>query len=135
MATLRKPDTLDDLRALYPQEQLVILKLDVTNPQEIKDAFQSAVDAFGRVDVVFNNAGINLVAEAEGTADEVARSVFETNFWGTANVSREAVRIFREVNKPVGGRILNASAFSGVSGTPAVSYYSASKFGENSRFA
>ena len=130
VATLRKPEALDDLRARYLEDQLLIVKLDVTDPAQIKDAFRQATDAFGRVDVVFNNAGSNILAEAEGTTDEAARSLFEANFWGTANVSKEAVRVFREVNKPVGGRILNSGSHNGTVAMPTVSYYSASKFGE-----
>ena len=109
---------------------VVVAKLDVTKPEEIEAAFTAAKDAFGRVDVVFNNAGIALLSEIEGTPDDAARGVFETNFWGAANVSREAVKFFREVNPAgVGGRLLQFSSVSGLQGLAAVAYYTASKFG------
>ena len=78
-------------------ERLLVLKLDVTKQQDIIDAFQKAKEVFGRVDVVFNNAAYGVLAEVEGTPDDAARAVFDVDFWGAANVSREAVRFFREV--------------------------------------
>ncbi len=54
------------------------------------------------IDVVFDNAGYGLIAEVKGTTEDRARIMFDVNFWGATNVSREAVRFFREVNKPAG---------------------------------
>ncbi|GJE91734.1 SDR family oxidoreductase [Phanerochaete sordida] len=127
VATLRTPSDLDDLRAQFPPSQLHILALDVTQPAAITAAFASAKAAFGRIDVVFNNAGISPFAEVEGTPDAVARATFEVNFWGAANVSREAVRFFREENTPAGGVLLNLSSIVGVQALPVMGYYSASK--------
>lgn len=133
VATLRKPEVLDDLRANYPPTQLLILKLDVTNPQDITDAFQKTKEVFGRIDVVFNNAGYALIGEVEGTSEEAARSLFEVTFWGADRVAREAIRFFREVNKPgVGGRLLNNSSIVGLNAFPGLGYYSASKHGKYS---
>ncbi|GJE88358.1 SDR family oxidoreductase [Phanerochaete sordida] len=130
VATLRKPSDVDALRAKYPETQLLVVKLDVTHPDEILDAFKAAKRAFGRVDVVFNNAGIGLFGEVEGTPDATARKILETNFWGAANVSREAVRFFREENPPgSGGRLLTVSSYAGVAPLPGSGYYSASKAG------
>jgi len=125
VATLRKPPALSDLSAKYPASQLIVVKLDVTSPAEIKAAFAKAIETFGRVDVVYNNAGYGSLGEIEGTPDDVARGVFEVNFWGSTNVAREAVRIFRDVNKPSGGRLLQASSMSGSVGMPGIGYYSA----------
>ena len=130
IATLRRPEVLSDLTAKYPSDRLLTVKLDVTKPQEIIDAFAAAKAKFGRIDVVANNAGYGTLGEAEGAEDDVVRAMFETNFWGAANVSREAVRFFREVNPAgVGGRLLQFSSTAGILGMPAASYYSASKFG------
>jgi len=125
VATLRKPSALSDLSAKYPASQLLVVKLDVTSPADIKAAFAKAIETFGRVDVVYNNAGYGSVGEIEGTPDDVARGVFEVNFWGSANVARETIRVFRDVNKPAGGRLLQASSMAGVSGMPGIGYYSA----------
>ncbi|KAK7692333.1 hypothetical protein QCA50_003958 [Cerrena zonata] len=127
VATARKPEVLDDLKAKYPASQLLTVKLNVDNDQEIEDAFAKAGEAFGHIDVVFNNAGWGTVGETEAMPEDEARRIFDTNFWGAANVSREAVRFFREVNKPSGGLLLNNSSMSGIQSVPGMAYYSASK--------
>ncbi|THG94377.1 hypothetical protein EW026_g7084 [Hermanssonia centrifuga] len=127
VATLRQPDVLAELKAQYPPENLLILQLDVTKPEEIIDSFAKAEKAFGKIDVVFNNAGYALLAEVEGAPEDKARVMFDVNFWGATNVSKEAVRFFREVNKPAGGRLLNVSSIVGITTVPALGYYNASK--------
>ncbi|KAF8990545.1 NAD(P)-binding protein [Cyathus striatus] len=127
VATLRTPDVLSHLSSKYPQ-QLFVVKLDVTKQEEIVSAFRAAQDKFGRVDVVYNNAGFSAISEIEGTPDELARNIFEVNFWGAANVSREAVRFFRDENKPSGGRLLQASSLAAMVGSPLIGYYTATKF-------
>lgn len=129
IATLRKPAVLDELKAKYSPNQLLVVKLDVTKPQEILDAFKAAESAYGRIDIVFNNAGYGALGEVEGTPEDVARAIFDTNFWGAMNVSREAVRFFRDVNKIQGGRLLNISSMAGIGGKPGIGFYSASKNG------
>ena len=129
VATARKPEALDDLKAKYPARQLVTVKLNVDNARQIKDAFSRAKAAFGRIDVVFNNAGWSVMGETEGTPEDVARKLFDTNFWGAANVSREAVKFFREENTPCGGLLINNSSLSGATSIPGMGYYSASKHG------
>ncbi|OCH95098.1 NAD(P)-binding protein [Obba rivulosa] len=131
VATLRNPEMLVDLSARYPADRLLVLKLDVKNEDEITAAFTKAKEMFGRLDVVFNNAGYGLMAEVESAAgkEESARDIFEVNFWGATHVTQAAVKFFREVNKPgVGGRLLQVSSMSGVEGTPALGFYSATKF-------
>lgn len=129
VATLRKPSVLDELTAKYSKDKLLVVKLDVTKPQEIIDAFKAAELAYGRIDVVFNNAGYGALGEVEGTSEEVARAIFDTNFWGASNVSREAVRFFRDVNKIRGGRLMNVSSMAGIGGAAGIGFYSASKHG------
>jgi len=129
VATLRKPTDLNDLKAKYPAERLHILKLDVTKPQDISAAFDSVKNVFGRLDVVVNNAGYVIIGEVEGTTEDTGRALFDVNFWGSTNVSKTAVKFFREVNKPgVGGRLLNISSGSGICAHPTATLYSASKF-------
>lgn len=130
MATLRTPAVLADLQKEYPEDRLLVLQLDVTKSREITAAFDAAVARFGHVDVVFNNAGYAVQGEVEGTPEDVARKLFDVNFWGAANVTREAVRVFREVNKPRGGRLLQMSSIAGVGGPPLMGFYGASKHGE-----
>jgi len=77
VATLRTPDAIADLKSRYSTDQLLVVKLDVTKPDEIEAAFSKAKAAFGRIDVVFNNAGLLVIAEIEGTPDDQARGLFE----------------------------------------------------------
>ncbi|KAJ3488423.1 hypothetical protein NLI96_g2855 [Meripilus lineatus] len=129
IATLRKPEVLDDLKAKYPASKLLVVSLDVTKPSDITSAFNRVQEVFGRIDVVFNNAGYAMIGEVEGTPEETARTLFEVVFWGADRISREAVRFFREVNKPgVGGRLLNNSSMVGVHASPGLGYYSAAKY-------
>ncbi|KAH9952121.1 NAD-P-binding protein [Amylocystis lapponica] len=128
VATLRNPTVLTSLEKQYPSSQLLVLKLDVSKPEDITIAFDAARLAFGRIDVVFNNAAYGMVSEVEGTPDADVRAMFEVNFWGAANVARAAVAFFRDVNNPQGGRLLQISSMAGIEGSPGIGYYSASKF-------
>ncbi|KZT64520.1 NAD(P)-binding protein [Daedalea quercina L-15889] len=127
IATLRKPEVIADLVAKYTSDQLLVIKLDVYKLEDIKTAFVAAERTFGRIDVVFNNAGYTMFAEVEGTPDEEARAMFDVNFFGAANVSREAVRVFRDVNKPQGGRLLQMSSYNVYRAEPVMAYYTATK--------
>ncbi|KAI0636946.1 NAD-P-binding protein [Trametes polyzona] len=127
VATLRKPAALADLAQKYPADRLRLVKLDVTVPAEIDAAFAAAKAAFGRVDVVFNNAGYVAVGENEAVPDDVARPLFEVNFWGAVHVSQRAMRFFREENRPQGGLLLQNSAMVGLAGVPVIGFYSATK--------
>ncbi|KAG9311278.1 NAD(P)-binding protein [Chiua virens] len=128
VATLRKPEALSDLASQYPSTQLAVVGLDVSQPDEIPMAFAKAHEAFGRVDVVFNNAGMMINGELESVNEADARNMFEVNFWGAARVSRGAVRFFREVNQPQGGRLLQVSSGLGLGSRACYGYYSATKF-------
>ena len=129
VATLRRPEELAELQAAHGAALLVV-KLDVTHTPEISAAFARAKAVFGRVDVVFNNAGVAAAGEVEGTPDDMQRRLFDTNFFGAANVTREAVRFFREENPPrAGGRLVVTSSSVGLRPFACAGYYSASKYG------
>ncbi|KAG2063022.1 NAD(P)-binding protein [Suillus decipiens] len=119
VATLRKPQALSDLAARYPADKLLVLKVDVMKQEDINEAFARTSLTFGRLDAVFNNAGYGFVTEVESTPADKACEIFETNFWGVANVSRTAVKFFREVNEPgKGGIILQNSSVTGFYAPP-----------------
>ncbi|KAJ7487802.1 hypothetical protein FB451DRAFT_727464 [Mycena latifolia] len=127
VATLRTPAMLDDLAAANP-DRLLAVKCDVTKRDDITSAFAAAIERFGRVDVVFNNAGYAIIAEVEATPEDAARALFDVNFWGAVAVSTEAVRVFRDVNPGnAGGRLLNVTSSTGLSGLAIVGMYGASK--------
>nr|VWO94958.1 N/A [Ganoderma boninense] len=127
IATLRKPEVLNDFASQYTSQQLLVLRLDVSQPAEITAAFAKAKAAFGRVDVVFNNAGYAVAGEAEGVPDDAARATFEVNFWGAVHVSQEAVRFFREENTPQGGHLIQNSAGVALVTLPTFGFYTAAK--------
>ncbi|ESK82462.1 NAD-P-bindingprotein [Moniliophthora roreri MCA 2997] len=127
IATVRRPESLADLQKVYPEEKLLVVKLDVTKKDEITAAFKKAKEFFGRIDVVYNNAGYAFAGEAEAVPEEDARGLFDTNFWGSCSVAREAIAFFRDVNKPVGGRLIQMCSYYGLIAGGAMNYYVASK--------
>ncbi|KAH8832312.1 hypothetical protein DL96DRAFT_1522489 [Flagelloscypha sp. PMI_526] len=128
VATARNPDALSDLKALYPSTQLQAVKVDVTSKSDIKAAFAAAIEQFGRVDIVYSNSGYAVFGELESVEEDVARNQFDVNMWGAANVALEAVHIFRDVNKPAGGKLLLASSSVAVTAPLGIGHYASSKF-------
>lgn len=87
VATLRKPEALASLKSQYSAEQLIVVPLDVQNMVQILEAFAAAKAAFGRIDIVVNNAGYGLFGEIEGMPEEAARKQVEVLFWGPVHIS------------------------------------------------
>ncbi|KAH7920261.1 NAD(P)-binding protein [Leucogyrophana mollusca] len=127
VATARIVESLSSL-ASSACAALLVLQLDVTKQDQVASAFAHAKQAFGRIDFVYNNAGQSIIGEVECVPDRVARDLFEVNFWGAVNVSKEAVRFFREENPRRGGTLLQVSSQSGMEGSACEAHYSASKF-------
>ncbi|KFA62108.1 hypothetical protein S40285_09354 [Stachybotrys chlorohalonatus IBT 40285] len=112
------------------------VSLDVTENDSISAAVETAVEAFGRIDVLVNNAGYGLMGDSESALQPEsyakARKVIETDLWGTITLSLHAVRIFRDVNPRTGqkgGVVLNVTSLGGFAGFPGQSFYHAAKFG------
>ncbi|THU87171.1 NAD(P)-binding protein [Dendrothele bispora CBS 962.96] len=127
VATLRRPEVLNELKTKYSQEHLLVLRLDISQPEEISAAFQRTKEVYGRIDFVFSNAGYSMLGEIESTPQDMAQKMFDTNFWGSMNVARESVRFFREVNNPQGGHFIQISSIVGIVASAALGYYTASK--------
>ncbi|KAK0463964.1 NAD-P-binding protein [Desarmillaria tabescens] len=123
VAAVRRPETMTKLQTEYTEDRLLVVKVDVSKPDEVNAAFDTVKKAFGRIDVVYNNAGYAIVGEVEGVPLKAARAVFETNFW--------AVAFFREVNQPQGGRLLQVSSMYGESADGCIGYYSGTKHAVN----
>jgi NAD(P)-dependent dehydrogenase (short-subunit alcohol dehydrogenase family) len=124
VATARKPEVLRDLTQKYPDTARAV-KLDVTNLEEVKSAISEAINEFGRIDVLVNNAGYALVGAIEETSDEQIRQQFDTNLFGVLNVTREALPILREQKS---GHIVNIGSNVGFAAMPSLGIYSATKF-------
>jgi len=128
VAAVRKPESMKSYQAKYGADKLLVVKVNVQSQEDIDAAFAKAKNVFGRVDVVYNNAGYSAVGEVEAMPVEDGKDMFETNFFGATRVSLAAVKFFREVNKPQGGRLIQASSIFGLFPGSASGYYSASKY-------
>lgn len=124
VATARKPEQLGDLIDQYP-ETATSVRLDVTNPQEVRDAVNSALDTFGRIDVLVNNAGYGAIGAIEEVSDDAIRRQFDTNIFGALNVTRAVLPTLR---KQRSGHILNISSVGGFVAFGATGIYCATKF-------
>lgn len=124
LATARKLDQIADLKQRYP-ETARTFALDVTKPEQIAAVAKEATAAFGRVDVLVNNAGYGIAGGIEETTEAEFMPVFETNVFGLIRVTRAFLPQFR---KQRSGHILNLSSVAGLAGNPGWGYYNASKF-------
>jgi len=122
--TARNTDDVKELVAQYPDTSIAI-KLDVTKPEQVKEAVQQAKDKFGRIDVLVNNAGIGYFGAIEESEEEEYRRMFEINFFGLANVTKEVLPIMRTQRS---GHIVNISSVGGLVAFPGVGFYNATKF-------
>jgi NAD(P)-dependent dehydrogenase (short-subunit alcohol dehydrogenase family) len=124
LATARRTDKIRDLPRRHPG-QAAATALDVTDPAQVRDAVDRALDEFGRIDVLVNNAGYGLLGALEELSDEEFRSQFETNLFGLVNVTRAVLPHFRVQRS---GHIVQISSLSGVVPNPGESAYAATKF-------
>src|SRR5215475_1545888 len=119
VATARDPSSIAD----YPR--LLKLPLDVTNETQARDAAARAIEKFGRIDVLVNNAGYGLLgAVEEANALEIER-LFATNVFGLLNVTRAVLPHMRKARS---GHIINMSSVGGYVSYPGWGVYCATKF-------
>lgn len=124
VATARDTARLAPLVKLAP-ERVLAQRLDVAVHGESGVAVQAAVERFGHIDVLINNAGYSLVGAVEETSDAELRALLDTNFFGAAEVIRAALPVLR---KQRSGAIVNVSSMGGQMSFAGFSAYSASKF-------
>jgi NAD(P)-dependent dehydrogenase (short-subunit alcohol dehydrogenase family) len=125
VAAARRPGQLDDLVARYGGRVRAV-PLDVTDPAAAREAVQTAVGEFGRLDVVVNNAGYATSAAIEDVPDEEFRAQLETNLFGVVNVTRAALPVLRAQHA---GHIIQVSSIGGrVGGTPGMGGYQTAKY-------
>ncbi|MFE7528524.1 SDR family NAD(P)-dependent oxidoreductase [Kitasatospora sp. NPDC057542] len=124
-ATARRPEQLADLVEEFG-DRIRPIALDVTDPAAARAALAEAHGAFGRIDVLVNNAGYANVSPIETTEDADFRAQFETNFWGVYHVTKAALPLLREQR---GGLVVQFSSMGGrVGGSPGIASYQAAKF-------
>lgn len=126
IATARNPEQLSFSGT--KDNNYLSCRLDVTDKTSIQDAFDKALNKFGRIDVVCNNAGYGLSGCFEEYTDDQIRQQMEINFFGLINVTRIALETMREKNKPQGGLIQQITSIGGQRGVPFFSAYCASKW-------
>lgn len=124
IVTARNPAQIQDIVARYPQTSLAV-QLDVANYSQIRLAISAAEKAFGRIDVLVNNAGYGYLAAVEEGEEQKFRDMFETNFFGLAALIRRVLPGMRARER---GHIVNISSVGGLLGNPGAGYYNASKF-------
>lgn len=88
----------------------------MTKKDSINAAFRAALDKFGRVDVVCNNAGYGLSGAFESLSEQQIRTQMEVNFFGLIDVTRRAMEIMRDEQKPQGGLIQQVTSIGGQRG-------------------
>ena len=122
-ATMRRPDQAPT--ALRNQENVLLLQLDVLDGASIAAAVAAALRAFGRLDVLFNNAGYALAGAFEALSPEQVQQQFATNVFGVLNVTRAVLPHFRAQRA---GLILTTTSVGGHIAFPLYSVYNATKF-------
>jgi NAD(P)-dependent dehydrogenase (short-subunit alcohol dehydrogenase family) len=123
VATARRDETVT--RALGTHERLLPVRLDVTSPGDAGAAVDTAVERFGRIDVLVNNAGNFYGGFFEELSPEQVRSQIETNLFGPMNVTRAVLPLMRRQRS---GLVVSISSLAGLIGGEFTSAYAASKF-------
>lgn len=124
VATARDPRRLEDLVKKYG-DRVRTAALDVADEKAAQAAVQVAVEVFGRLDVLVNNAGYGDVAPFEQLSPERFKALMDTNFYGVVNVTRAALPIMR---KQKSGWILQVSSVGGRLALPGSAAYHAAKW-------
>ena len=124
VATGRNTDRISGV--LGEADDLLVVKLDITNPADAQAAAQAAMERFGRIDVLVNNAGNFIAGFFEEIGPEQFRWQIETNLFGPMNVTRAVLPVMRRQRS---GLVVAISSTAGIVGQEFCSAYSSSKFG------
>jgi NAD(P)-dependent dehydrogenase (short-subunit alcohol dehydrogenase family) len=124
VATGRNPDAVAD--AIGDAEDLLAVKLDVTNPQDAEAAVSAAVERFGRIDVLVNNAANFYAGYFEELTPEQIEGQIATSLIGPMNVTRAVLPVMRQQRS---GHVISISSSAGLAGFEFCTAYAASKFG------
>jgi NADP-dependent 3-hydroxy acid dehydrogenase YdfG len=120
----RRTDALEELAKRYTQTALAVA-LDVTNEEARRNAVEVALQKFGRIDVLVNNAGQGSLGALEEFSSEQIRSQMEVNFFGAVELTRAVLPSMRAQKS---GHILNVSSIGGLVSLGGFALYCASKF-------
>ncbi|OBJ84862.1 oxidoreductase [Mycobacterium asiaticum] len=122
--TARRAETVQGFADEFGDRALP-MALDVTEPGQIAAAVSTAVDAFGGIDVLVNNAGHGYLSAVEEGEDAEVRKLFDVNYFGAVNMIKAVLPGMRARGS---GRIINMSSMTGLVANPPNAYYSSTKF-------
>jgi len=122
IATMRSPEKDEELHHL---ENVLVVRLDVTDVTSIQAAVDSAVGRFGRIDALVNNAGYGTLGALEAASAEVIRRQVDTNLIGPIQVTQAVLPVMRRQRS---GTIINVSSVGGRVTFPFSTLYHATKF-------
>ncbi len=123
-ATSRDAHALSHAVGLIDSDRFLPLVVDLTNPDCIDESIQQTLAAFGRIDVVVNNAGYGMAGTVEEIAEQDIRNIFNVNVFATINVVKRVLPVMRSQHS---GYIINIGSVAGFAGAPGWSVYSATK--------
>jgi NAD(P)-dependent dehydrogenase (short-subunit alcohol dehydrogenase family) len=123
VATGRNADTVS--KAIGQADDLLVVKLDITDPASVQAAVDAAVERFGRIDVLVNNAGNFYAGFFEEISPDDFRAQLETNLFGSLNVTRAVLPVMRGQRS---GLVVTISSTAGLAGGEFCTAYAASKF-------
>ncbi|MEX6689975.1 oxidoreductase [Danxiaibacter flavus] len=125
VATVRK-NAADVYNQLDAGERLLVVTLDVTDERQVQAGIDAAIERFGRIDVLVNNAGYGLLAATEEASTEEVKKQFDTNIFGLLNVTRN---VLPHMRKQAAGHIINISSlFAYQNNVPGFGLYGATKY-------
>ena len=122
----RSEDVIKKLADEFNKEEIraIAVKTDVANESECKNLIEKAIETFGKIDILINNAGVSMRANFLDVELDVLRKVMNVNFWGTVYCTKYAYP-YIIANK---GSIVGISSVAGIHGLPCRTGYSASKY-------
>ena len=120
----RRNERLQELKEKLARAEVLTVKTDVTVEGDCKNLIEKAVEKFGKIDVLINNAGISMRALFNNTEMEVLHRLMNVNYWGTVNCTKYAMPHLLKQK----GSLVGVISVGGYIGLPGRAGYSASKF-------
>ena len=120
----RRDERLQELKEKLARAEVLTVKTDVTVEGDCKNLVEKAVERFGKIDVLINNAGISMRALFNNTEMEVLHRLMNVNYWGTVNCTKYAMPHLLKQK----GSLVGVISVGGYIGLPGRAGYSASKF-------
>lgn len=120
----RRTDKLEELEQQLTGVEIVSVKTDVSKEEDCRNLIEKAIERFGQIDVLINNAGISMRALFDDVDLDVLKRLMDVNFWGTVYCTRYALPWLQQTN----GSLVGVISIAGYVGLPGRTGYSASKF-------